>query len=426
MVSCNARLHKSIFDCCSDFISFTFWLIFSKSKDEKIKIRDASLTSDELEAHAREMAYDHAVSKKLNLFNWPVPRMNENYRYILSVYKALNEDMQKGIGTTPAAEWLLDNFYIIEEQVKGVRKDLTKEYYSRLPMLRSGQLKGYARIYTVALELVSHTDGRIDEKVLLNYINAYQSHNVLANRELWALAIMIKLALIENIRYICQTIEESQNQRRKVEEILSAAKCEEGIDIKKLIQNIEVELKGQYQVNSAFIEHLAYKLRKMGRAYSHVLRHIDDILDINGTNVDSITHKEHSEQTVRKGSIGNCIISLKFISSSNWVDIFEALSKVEDVLRSDPNGTYNLMDLSSKNYYRKRIEELALDFDVSEKHVANKVVDLATRVLESIEDKNNVKCKRGCHVGYYIIGEGLKELEKEIGSKKLLLKEWQD
>ncbi|WP_010248384.1 GH36-type glycosyl hydrolase domain-containing protein [Acetivibrio cellulolyticus] len=401
---------------------FTFWLIFSKSKDEKIKIRDASLTSDELEAHAREMAYDHAVSKKLNLFNWPVPRMNENYRYILSVYKALNEDMQKGIGTTPAAEWLLDNFYIIEEQVKGVRKDLTKEYYSRLPMLRSGQLKGYARIYTVALELVSHTDGRIDEKVLLNYINAYQSHNVLANRELWALAIMIKLALIENIRYICQTIEESQNQRRKVEEILSAAKCEEGIDIKKLIQNIEVELKGQYQVNSAFIEHLAYKLRKMGRAYSHVLRHIDDILDINGTNVDSITHKEHSEQTVRKGSIGNCIISLKFISSSNWVDIFEALSKVEDVLRSDPNGTYNLMDLSSKNYYRKRIEELALDFDVSEKHVANKVVDLATRVLESIEDKNNVKCKRGCHVGYYIIGEGLKELEKEIGSKKTFAK----
>lgn len=397
---------------------FTFWLILSRSKDEKIKIRDASLTCDELEAHAREIAYEHAVSKKLNLFNWPVPRMNENYRFILSVYKALNEDMQKGIGTTPAAEWLLDNFYIIEEQVKGVRKDLTKEYYSRLPMLSSGPLKGYARIYTVALELVSHTDGRIDEKVLLNYINAYQSNNTLASRELWALAIMIKLALIENIRYTCQSIEESQKQRRKVEEILTSAKGEDGIDIKKLINAIEAELKGKYQVSSAFIECLAYRLRKMGRAYSHVLRHIDDILEINGTNVDSVTHKEHSEQTVRKGSIGNCIISLKYISSSNWVDIFEALSKVENVLRSDPNGTYNFMDLSSKNYYRKRLEELALEFDVSEKHVANKVVELSKRAMEEKEDINDVKCKRNCHVGYYIIGEGLKELEKEIGSKK--------
>ncbi len=401
---------------------FTFWLIFSKSKDEKIKIRDASLTSDELETHAREMAYDHAVSKRLNLFNWPVPRMNENYKYILSVYKALNEDMQKGIGTTPAAEWLLDNFYIIEEQVKGIRKDLTKEFYSRLPMLSSGPFKGYARIYTVALELVSHTDGRIDERVLLNYINAYQSHNVLASRELWALAIMVKLALIENIKYICQTIEESQKQRRKVEEILAVAKSEDGIDIKKLSLSIESELKGKYQIGSAFIEHLAFRLRRMGRVYSPVLRQIDDMLEINGTNTDSITHKEHSEQTVRKGSIGNCILSLKYIASSNWVDVFEALSKVESILRADPDGTYNLMDLQSKNYYRKRIEELALAFDVSEKHVANKVVELAKRTMERDGELSNVKSKRGFHVGYYIIGEGLRELEKGIGINKSLVK----
>lgn len=397
---------------------FTFWLIFSKSKDEKIKIRDASLSNDELEVHAREMAYDHAVSKKLNLFNWPVPRMNENYKYILSVYKALNEDMQKGIGTTPAAEWLLDNFYVIEEQVKGIRKDLTKEFYSRLPMLSSGPFKGYARIYTVALELVSHTDGRIDEKVLLNYINAYQSHNVLASRELWALAIMIKLALIENIRYICQTIEETQKQRRRVEEILSIAKGENDIDLKKLSSSIESELKGKYQIGSAFIEHLAFKLRRMGRAYSPILRQIDDILEINGTNTDTITHKEHSEQTVRKGSIGNCILSLKYIASSNWVDIFESLSKVENILKNDPDGTYNQMDLASKNYYRKRIEELALAFDVSEKHIANKVIELAKRCMECNGDLSDVRNKRRYHVGYYIIGEGLRELEKEIGIRK--------
>jgi cyclic beta-1,2-glucan synthetase len=397
---------------------FAFWLIQLKSKEEKIKIRDASLNADELEAHAIEIAYDHAVSKKLNLFNWPVPRMNENYRYILSIYKSLNEDMQKGIGTTPAAEWLLDNFYIIEEQVKGVRKDLSKEYYSKLPMLRSGPLKGYARIYTVALELVSHTDGRIDEKILINYINAYQSHKVLASRELWALAIMLKLALIENIRYICQTIEESQKQRRKVEDIISFAKGENGIDSGKLIQAIRAELKGEYKINSTFIEHLAYRLRKMGRSCAHVLRQVDDILDINGTNIDYITHKEHSEQTARKGSIGNCIISLKYISSSNWVNVFEELSKLESILRSDPSGIYNIMDLSSKNIYRKRVEQLALEFDVSEKHVASKVVELARRALEDKEDLSDANYSKECHVGYYIIDEGINQLREEIGVKK--------
>jgi len=397
---------------------FASCLILLKSKEEKIKIRDALLNADELEAYAIEIAYDHAVSKKLKFFNWPVPRLNENYRYILSVYKSLNEDIKREIGTTPAAEWLLDNFYIIEEQVKSVRKDLSKEYYSKLPMLSSGPLKGYARIYTVALELVSHTDGRIDEKVLVNYINAYQSHKTLASRELWALPIMLKLALVENIRYICQTIEETQRQRRKVEEILSAVKSENGIDADKLIHAIKSELEGEYKNNSAFIEHLAYRLRKMGRAYAHVLRQIDDILGMNGTSIDYITHKEHSEQTARKGSIGNCIISLKYISSCDWVEIFEALSKVEEILRTDPDGTYNLMDLSSKNYYRKKIEELALEFDVSEKHIANKVVELARRAMENREDLNEISFRKKIHVGYYIIDEGVKQLREEIGPDK--------
>ncbi|WP_027621850.1 GH36-type glycosyl hydrolase domain-containing protein [Acetivibrio clariflavus] len=397
---------------------FASCLILLKSKEEKIKIRDALLNADELEAYAIEIAYDHAVSKKLKFFNWPVPRLNENYRYILSVYKSLNEDIKREIGTTPAAEWLLDNFYIIEEQVKSVRKDLSKEYYSKLPMLSSGPLKGYARIYTVALELVSHTDGRIDEKVLVNYIKAYQSHKTLASRELWALPIMLKLALIENIRYICQTIEKTQRQRRKVEEIISAVKSENGIDADKLIHAIKNEIKGEYKINSAFIEHLAYRLRKMGRAYAHVLRQIDDILGMNGTSIDYITHKEHSEQTARKGSIGNCIISLKYISSCDWVEIFEALSKVEEILRTDPDGTYNLMDLSSKNYYRKKIEELALEFDVSEKHIANKVVELAKRAMENREDLNEISFRKKIHVGYYIIDEGVKQLREEIGPDK--------
>lgn len=396
---------------------YLFWLMIFKTRDKQlIRIKDASLTCDELEAHAREIAYDHAISKGLNLFNWPIPRMNENYRYIMSVYKDLNEDVQKGISTTPASEWLLDNFYIIEEQVKSLRRDLTKEFYSRLPMLSCGPLRGHARIYSIALELVSHTDGRIDEKVLINYINAYQSNNVLTGRELWALALMIKLALIESIRYLCEKVEDSQKQRRKVEGILAGYDDDNG-DIYKLINAIDSELKGKYQVSSAFIEHLAYRLRKMGRSYSHVLSYIDERLGESGTNIDIVTRKEHNEQTIRKGSIGNCIISLKFISTTHWVEIFETLSRVEKILREDPDGTYPSMDLPSRDYYRSRLEELASQFGVSETHVAQKALELARRS----QNKGDAEDRRICHVGYYIVDKGIKELEKEIGYYKGLI-----
>ncbi|TYQ15914.1 UNVERIFIED_CONTAM: cellobiose phosphorylase [Acetivibrio alkalicellulosi] len=407
------QLYLNIIIILSFIAVFLLWLLYYKASDrETIKIRDASLTCDELEAHAREIAYDHNVLTKPGVFNWPVPRMNENYKYIMSVYKSVNEDVQKGIPTTPAAEWLLDNFYIIEEQVKGVRRDLAKELYLRLPAISCGSLKGYARIYALALELVSHTDGRIDEKVLINYINAYQSNNVLTGREIWALAVMIKIALVENIKYLCEKIMESQNQRKKVEEILLNIKNKNASEVLNII---EPQLKGK-QVNSTFVEHLSYNLRKMGKNYAYILHHVDDILYKNGTNVDTLSNKEHMEQTQRKGSIGNCIISLKFISTTNWIEIFEALSRVEDILRKDPDGTYPQMDLASRNYYRKRLEELSSKFNVSEIHVAQKSIELA----QISHNDSTIKENHKSHVGYYIVGKGVKDLEEELGYQKKL------
>ena len=401
------------------FSFFWIWLLLFKVRDKRyVMMHGAALSNDELEEHARGMAYGHAVQRRSNLINWPIPEMNENYRFILSVYKELNDDVQMGISTTPAAEWLLDNFYIIEEQVKGVRKALTKEQYLKLPTLSTGPLKGFARIYAIALELVSHTDGRIDEKIITNYINAYQSNNVLSGRELWAFPIMIKLALVENIKYLCEKIKVAQSQRKRVEEILSGYDENNPEQLLKLISDIDVELKRKYQISSAFIEHLAYKIRKKGRAFSHILHYVDERLLTNDTDIDRITHKEHSEQTIDKGSIGNCIMSLKYISIANWVEIFEILSKAEQILRKDPDGTYPLMDIDSRNYYRRRLEELALLYGVSETHIASKVVELADREI----DKDDLYGQRKRHVGYYLIGKGNVELEKEIGYKRSALR----
>ncbi|NLE06842.1 MAG: glycosyl transferase, partial [Crenarchaeota archaeon] len=145
--------------------------------------------------------------------------------------------------------------------------------------------------------------------------------------------------------------------------------------------------------------------------------YIDERLGESGTTVDQITHKEHNEQTVRKASIGNCIMSLKFISATNWVDIFERLNVVDKLLREDPDGSYPLLDLATRDYYRKSVEELAVKFSVSETHVAKKAVELAQRASQQQKEDN----VRFSHVGYYLVGKGIKDLEKEIGYEKKLI-----
>ena len=421
---------------CVIFVScVVLWVALSNNKNKRIvRIHDASLTCEELEEHAKEIAFDHVISKREILSNWPLPRMNDNYNYILSVYKELNEDTQKKYAIPPAAEWLLDNFYIIEEQVKGIRRDLVKKEYYHLPVLKCGNLRGYARIYAIVMELVSHTDGLMDERVLLNYMKAYQSHNVLSDRELWAIPIMIRIALIENIRYVSEKIKEIQYQWRRVDELLDNLINSGEEDSTKTISAVEYKIKTLDEFNPSYIEHFSYRLRRAGRGFAQMLGHIDEKLAKHGLALDVITRKEHNTQAVNAVSMGNCIISLKLISSLDWIETFEALSYIEQILKDDPEGVYSLMDLPSKNYYRKRIEEIAALTKVSELHVAKEAVGLAEgalklrrksennakyRNIRTLKDKNN-QCEY--HVGYYLIGKGVQALELKLGYKPTLFK----
>jgi len=386
------------------------WVILMRARSNKIvKIRDVPLTCEELEDHAAKIAIEHSVGRRRSLLNWPIPRMNENYDFILSVYKRLNEDVMKKHSISPAAEWLLDNFYIIEEQVKGIRKTLKKADYFRLPILKCGQLKGCVRIYAVAVELISHTDGQINEDILYRYLKAYQSHCTLFNREILALPLMIRLALIENIRNICEKIRDTQVQWRKADEAVDSWMGNDKFDPDRMLRSIKGKFRTIDEANPSFIEHLFYRIRRAGRGYHQISRYIEESLRKYGTTIEDVTQKEHNAQAVSAVTIGNCIISLKFISTSDWIDIFESTSSVEQILRQDPDGTYPAMDLASRNYYRARIEELASVYGVSELHVASEAVALAGSAAP--EDR------RARHIGYYLIGKGSRSLEDSLGKR---------
>lgn len=405
----------------SILITVLLWVILVRSRSQKIwNSRDVSMTHEELATLAKKTAISHSVSNKKALLNWPLPRMNDNYDYIFSVYRELSDDLQDKRSVPEAAEWLMDNFYVIEEEVKGMRRDLNKREYARLPALKQGPLKGHARIYAVAMELISSTDGKIDEQAMLTYLSAYQSHSILFDREIWALPIVMRLALIEHIRQLCENIKETQVQWRKADKVVDLFLAGEGVETVRRLKLFEESLLDMEEIDPSFTEHLFYRLRRSGWSYPTVLMTMDEHLKTHGTTTESMTQKEHNAQSITTVSIGNLIINLKYISSLDWSNLFSAASVVEETLNQDPDGTYPLMDLPTRNRYRAKVEKLAQLYNVSEIHIAREAIELAKAGLieNQIAGFTDLFSGRIGHVGYYLIDKGQKALEKRQGKRK--------
>jgi len=385
-------------------------VIYLHSKKRvNVEIQDALLSSEELDRHAIGLARRHVIGKNRARTNWVLVRMNENYNFIASVYKRLINDVNNKKYVVPAAEWLLDNFYIIEQQVKEIRKSYTSKIYAELPILKEGSLTGYPRIYAIALELVAHTDGRLEESMLVDFIHAYQTEDFLTSKELWALAVMIRIALIENIRQICKKINESQNQFIHAEELTDYVLNHMDGDQDLLFEAISNKLGMEQTIKPSFVEHLLKKLRTQGSGVAHILSYIDEKLAESGTSAEKVIHLEHQRQAAEQIAMGNTITSLRMVSGLDWSSIFEELSQVEKILRQDPSGTYPKMDFESRNYYRHEVERLAKKLKVSEIQVAKKAVECAEYAI--IQDNLDERVK---HVGYYLIDKGRNTLRKNI------------
>ncbi len=395
-------------------VLFILWLLLKRtSTSNRLNTQDVLLTGEELEKHAQIKAREHRITSQPKYKTWPINQLNANYDVIISIYKELNEDIQKKRPVPPAAEWLLDNFYIIEEQVKALRRDLNKKTFLQLPVLKNGDLKGQARILAIAIEIISHTDGQIDDKVILDYLNAYQTQNILFDREIWAMPLVIRLALIEKIRFLSEGIKKTKNNWHKADRTYKQWLENDEEVHKQFLITFKENLNKMEEINPSYIEHLLYNIRRSGKSNINVLRIMDNVLKKFGTTTEKITNKEHNYQSVKTVSIGNCITSLHFMTTMDWADLFENASYIEKILVQDPLNIYHEMDIETRNHYHAKIQELAARFKVSELYLAQKVLDLANQAIEATPKAkhNDPVEKRTWHVGYYLLGKGLKTLE---------------
>ena len=375
-----------------------------------LKINGTPLDKYQLEKYLEKIASNHNLVGKSQKNTYPVPHMLESFKVIQDVYNLLNEHLKLGISIHPAGEWLLDNLYVIEECVKQIEKELTLKKYTSFLGIANGPYKGFARIYVLASEIAAYTDNRIERKDLESYLASYQTKKTLSMEEIWNIGIFLEIAIIENIREVCEKIYISQMEKYKAENIVERLvenknKQEQvfkNTNIKKIEKNVLNDM--QY----SFVEYMSYILKRYGKKGYSYLKALEEIVELTGTNVSEIIKKEHFDIAVRKVSIGNSITSIKKIQRINFLEIFEKINGVEELLKKDPSSVYEKMDIKTKEYYRNKIKEISKKTKISEIYITRKLLEIA--------NKNEGKGKKS-HIGYYLIDEGIEDLYKELKYK---------
>ena len=374
-----------------------------------LKIDGTILDKKQLENHLQKIASNHNLMNKPSKETYPIPQLIENYETIKMVYNLLNEHVKIGMATHPAGEWLLDNFYIIEKTVKQIQKELTLKKYMNFLGIGNGKYKGFARIYVLAAEIVAYTDNKIQKEDLEDYLSSYQEKKTLSMEEIWNIGLFLQIAIIENIREICEKIYSSQIQKMKAENIVQKL-----IEIPKEnkeshiyhLKNIKKDM--LHDVKYPFIEYMSCILKRYGKKGYRYLKVLDEIVEMTGTTVQEVIKKEHFDIAVKKVSIGNSITSIKTIQRINFLEIFEKINGVEEILKQDPADVYSKMDDPTKESYRNTIKEISKKTKISEIYIAKKILQLA---------KENKEEERKAHIGYYLIDKGIKKVYEELQCK---------
>ncbi len=363
-----------------------------------------------LEKHAGKISNEYSAAGRTNCRKKVIKSLKESYDKILECYLYIDKNFKNKRELVPAAEWLLDNLYLIEREYKDIIRSMPAHYYKNLPAIDQGIMKNYPRIYHIAVELVSHTDGRVDEDIIESFINAYQESTILTSGELWALPIMIRTALIQNIGIVCEKLVLSEKDKREADinadTLINAIS---GNNLQSELSALKLEKAGE--LSSHYIERFIKALRDNGIDNIEIYKWIGEKLDLQETNIERMIKIEHQLQAGFQLSIGNSITGIREVSSINWKQCFEKLSYVEKILRKDPSGIYNNMDFKSRDYYRHCIEKLWRETKIPESYIAKKAVECA--------EENTVQQSREYlkHVGYYITDEGISCLKEKMGYK---------
>ena len=366
-------------------------------------IRGELFSPERLRQHGQSLATAQPILSKKKGGRELSRRLRDNATVLLERYRAIARAVEAGSTITPAAEWILDNFHIVEEQVFDIRGDLPPGYYRELPKLAAGPFAGLPRVFGIAWAYVAHTDSRFDSDLLCTFIEAYQTVQPLTIGELWAIPITLRFVLVENLRRAAERIVQRHNVRVEAD-IFADRVLGLGEAAPEPIAAVLAAHATPYP--PTMVVQLAHRLRDPTPAVAPALQWLEQQVAAEGTTIEAAVQAEHTRQAGMNVTARNIITSMRGISAIDWPDLFERVSLVDAKLRAETRHAE--MDFPTRDNYRKRIEKLARRSDATELDVTARVIELAARAAQRGEDS------RQRDPGYYLLGSGRATLEKAV------------
>ncbi|MGA8009648.1 MAG: glucoamylase family protein, partial [Thiomonas sp.] len=371
-------------------------------------LRSELLSADQMELYGIVLAQRHHASEQ-SRNNDLLARLADNEATLAYASKVFTQATHKGERITPAAEWLLDNDYLIEEQIRTAQRDLPKGYSRELPRLLDGPSAKLPRVYDIALETIAHGDCRVDGESLRRFVVSYQTVAPLKIGELWAIPIMLRLGLIENLRRVAVRVLAEWTDRNVAAQWADRMTDVAGTDPKSVVLAVADMARSGPPMTCSFVAELTRRLQGQGPALALALTWIEQTLAETGHNIERMVQLEAQQQAADQVTIGNSIGSLRMLSSMDWRTFVESMSHVEQVLRTDPAGVYAAMDFVTRDHYRHVVERVAKHSASSEGEVAQAAIALAN---SAAIDPSRAAVRR--HVGYFLVDQGLEALERDV------------
>ncbi|MEO8504785.1 MAG: glucoamylase family protein [Acidobacteriota bacterium] len=360
-------------------------------------LRAEVLGIEGLERLAAELAVQHRPAARARGAKL-LRRLDQNQRALAAVRIELEQWVRMGRAITPAAEWLLDNFFLVEAQFREVREALPPGYYRELPQLAGGR----PRIYALAESFIAHTDSRSDREPLERFIESYQNTAVLTLGELWAVAISLRLVLLENLRRLADGITARLSDRAAAV-VLFESLLAPGASTAALLASVSHRM-----ASTAFVAELLQRSREpegesAEQGDSEVAsRAVYQRLAELGVDAEGLAREEHQRQASNQVTMANIITSIRHLAAIDWPEFVERTSRVEALLRRDRTGIHSAQLFSTRDAMRHAVEELARGSRSTETAVAERALDLATE-------------SPGAPVGAFLLGEQRPELEASLG-----------
>jgi cyclic beta-1,2-glucan synthetase len=368
------------------------------------------LTQEQLDAHAASLAAAHTVSSVPGRVRQLLPRLHDSAERLDKAYQYLTTVARGDPQPVASEDWLRDNYHIVQDQVREVRQDLPKKFYFELPKLADGAYQGYPRVYLIARELIAHTAGRLDLDTLVDFTAAYQRVAPLSIGETWAVPIMLRLALVEELQRLVDEIvsaRRSREQARTLEHLLTTGGVRSDAEVDALLR---AETRVNRRLSAPFVVEVLQWLRDQSSSAAPAWMALQRALEAQGDTPEELLRAEHQREATGQLAMGNLITSMRLLSTIDWPLFFDRVSVVERVLCDDPAQAYREMDFSTRDRYRHSVEQLAKRSKQPELSVARHVVTLA-REAQHVDPGND----RRHHVGYYLISRGRFRLENDLG-----------